>query len=438
MTEPTSKPDASPPGDLGFALPEPAGVSGRKALLLSVVATGLLGAAFLAAYLPRHSAQRELQAAASSAESALASVTVSKPKLVANERALRLPASIQPLEEAALYARANGYVSRWLVDLGAKVKEGELLAEIDAPELIKEIGQARAALARAQASKLQSEAGRDLAKSQLDRAGKLVEAGIAPQQQLEQSQAQSAVGNADVQAADAMIDAERSNVGRLSDLRQFTRLTAPFDGVITQRNIERGSLVAAGTGTPLFRIAATQVVRVYVKVPQDIAPSVTVGSKAKVTIREYPRRTFEGLVANTAGVLDSTTRTLNTEIRVDNADGALLSGMYAEVQLNLATARQVYELPATALLSDAQGLRVAVVKPDDTLELRPIVLERDLGATLYVSNGVAADERIVQIARADLQQGQRVRAVQAKVAPSSSASAAVPVNAQAPAPASSK
>jgi len=300
------------------------------------------------------------------------------------------------------------------VDLGDKVKADQLLAEIETPEINQEISQGRAALAKAQANKLQAEASQGLASSKLDRTGKLVSAGVATQQELEQTQAESAVGNANVNVAQAAIEAEQANIRRLGDLKQFSRVSAPFAGTITARMVDRGSLVTAGNATPLFRLAATDTVRVFVQLPQDVAPSITLGGTAKVLVREFAGQSFEGKVARTAGALDPVTRTLNTEIRVPNPDGKLLAGMFAEVSLSLSAPRQVYEIPATALLNDAQGLRVALVKPDNTLHLQPIVVERDLGPTLQVSSGIAPTDRIVQIAGAELSEGQKVEPVAPK------------------------
>ena len=208
---------------------------------------------------------------------------------------------------------------------------------------------------------------------------------------------------------------------RLTDLQQFSKVTAPFAGTITSRSIDRGSLVTAGNATPLFRVAATDTVRVFVQVPQDVAPNVSVGGPAKVTIREFAGRVFEGRVARTAGALDPVTRTLNTEIRVPNPEGTLLAGMYAEVSLNLSAPRQVFEIPATALLSDAQGLRVALVTPQNTLHLQPITIERDLGASLQIGSGLSGNDRLVQIAGADLSEGQKVEPLAVKAPPAPSA-----------------
>lgn len=407
-TDNSPKPHSdTPTGELGFALPEPARLTRGRAALFVLGGVAIAAGVFAVAFLPRKAARAELEERAA-AQGGAPRMAVAPPKLVASERKLKLPASIQPLEEATLYARTSGYVARWLVDLGDKVKADQLLAEIEVPEVNQELSQARAALAKAKANQLQAEAQRGLASSQLARTGKLVEAGVGTQQELDQAQAESSVGDANVNVAQAAIEAEQANIRRLTDLQMFSKVTAPFAGTITSRSVDRGSLVTAGNATPLFRIAATDTVRVFVQIPQDVAPSVSIGAPAKVSVREFSGQTFDGTVARTSGALDPSTRTLNTEIRIANPDGKLLSGMYAEVWLDLSAARKVYEIPATALLSDARGLRIAVVDANNTLHLQPITIERDLGATLQLGSGLSGTERIVQIAGADLADGQRI------------------------------
>lgn len=402
--------------DLGFQLPPPARLS--KGVLFGGVVLGalVLAGAFVFAYLPRAAQKKALEEHAVAAREAVRKVAVVHPKPLGDANSLRLPGNIQPLEEAVIYARANGYVRRWLVDIGARVKEGALLAEIDTPELDQELMQGRAALAQAQANQLQAQANRGLAKTRLDRTGKLVEAGVAPQQELDQTQAQSTVGDADVKVAEAAVAAQQANIRRLLDVQSFRKVLAPFDGIITARNIERGSLVTAGNATPLFRLASTDIVRVFVQVPQSLAPSIAVNTQALVTVREFPGKEFNATVARTAGVLDTASRTLNTEIRVPNGDGQLLAGMYAQVELKTSIPHRVLELPSTALMSDAQGLRVAIVTPDDKVHLQPVTIERDLGPTVQLSAGVEAEQRVVQIGSVDLVEGERVQVIEKKAA----------------------
>jgi len=425
---PASDPHAR---ELGFELAKPARWSpGRVVAGLLVLVLGFTGL-FAFAYLPRRAAHETLAEEAAVRAQAVPRVAVVTPRLVSNERKLSLPGSVQPLEEAVIYARASGYVRRWLVDIGSRVKEGELLAEIDTPELDQELAQARAALAQAHATVVQAKANQGLASSRLDRTGKLVEAGVAPQQDLDQTQAQSAVGDADLTVAEANVAAQNANIRRINDVRAFSRVMAPFSGTITERSVERGSLVTAGNvATPLFKLASTDTVRVFIQVPQDAAPSIVLGTPAELLVREFPNEKFTGTVARTAGALDSATRTLSTEVRVANPTGRLLTGSYAEVKLSLASERRVFELPATVLMVDAAGLRIGIVRSDDSVHLQRITLERDLGATVLLATGLDGTERVVQISGVELEEGQKVAPVAGTPVPAPSA--AVPPVAAAP------
>ncbi|HEV8548426.1 MAG TPA: efflux RND transporter periplasmic adaptor subunit [Polyangiaceae bacterium] len=412
--------------ELGFELAKPARWSTGRVLAMLLVAIAAFAGLFAFAYLPRRAARETLVKEATARAEDVPRVTFVKPRLVSSARTLDLPGSVQPLEEAVIYARASGYVRRWAVDIGSRVKQGELLAEIDTPELDQELAQARAALAQARANVLQANANQGLNVTRLDRTGKLVEAGLSPSQDLDQTQAQSVVGEADVKVAEANVAAQQANIRRISDLKGFSRVTAPFAGTITERSIDRGSLVAAGNvASPLFKLASTDTVRVYVQVPQDAAPSITLDEPAELGIREFPNEKFKGKVARTAGALDSATRTLSTEVRVPNPDGRLLAGMYADVALSLPSARRVFELPATSLLNDAAGLRIALVGTGDKVHLQPIVLERDLGATVQVASGLEGDERVIQVAGVEFEEGQAVKPVAAP-APTASATVSTP------------
>jgi len=411
-----------PDAHLGFELAKPARVSAGRLLVFALVGAVVLGAAFAAAYLPKREARQELEQLAGDRANALPRFTVVKPKLLSADRTLTLPGSVQPLEEAVIYPRASGYIHSWLVDIGAHVKADELLAEIDTPELDQELAQGRASLAQAQANVLQAQANKGLAVTQLDRTSKLVEAGLSPQQDLDSTRSQSDVRDADLKVAQANVNAQQANIRRLNDLKAFSRVTAPFAGTITERNVDRGSLVAAGsTATPLFRLASTNIVRVFVNVPQDAAPSIVIDAPTELRVREFPNDKFAGKVARTSGALDQATRTLSTEVRVPNDDGRLLSGMYAEVRVKLTSERRVYELPSTALLNDANGLRVGVVGKDEKVELRRVTLDRDLGATVQVASGLDGSERVIQVVSAELADGQKIEALAAP-APAASAS----------------
>jgi RND family efflux transporter MFP subunit len=383
-------------------------MSRSRAVALGVGALVVLTGAVAVGYVPRRTQQAALVEASRSTEGALPRIEVVVPRARSSDRAIVLPGSVQPLEETTIYARASGYVRKWYVDIGDKVKEGQLLAELDTPEIDQELEQARAQLTQAQATLVQSKANRELSKTNLQRYRQLAPSGVVSMAELDQREAMAQVDDANVNVAEATIAAAEANVRRLSQFRSFARVTAPFAGTVTQRSIETGALVSAGNGQPMYKVAATDPARVFVQVPQDLAPAVRSGVPASVTVREYPGRTFAGKVARAAGELDAATRTMNTEIRVPNPDATLIAGMYAQVSLTLPLPHTVYEIPATALQSDAHGSRVAVVDDASQVRLVPVVVERDTGPTIEVASGLAGSERIAKLAGADLVDGKRV------------------------------
>jgi membrane fusion protein (multidrug efflux system) len=410
----TGSPHAAQPGhpahDLGFDLPPPAAVS-RKGFVALVVGVGaVLALAFAAGYLPRRHERAALEEVATVAGGVVTRVEVVAPKVGKADRAALLPGSVQPLEETVLYARASGFVRRWLVDIGDKVKEGQVLVEIETPELDQELDQARAQLGQAQPEVARSRANRELSKANLSRYKQLTPAGVASQADLDQHQAQAEVDEANVSVSEANVALQQANVRRLTSLKAFAKITAPFGGTITQRWAEIGALVTAGNGQPLYRIAAMDPARVFVQVPQDVAPGVRPTLPAKVTVREYQGRAFDGTVARAAGELDQSTRTMTTEVRVPNPDGTLIAGMYAEVALTLPYPHKVLELPATALITDAKGQRVAIVAADSTIHMVPVVVERDTGTMIEVSTGLTGDERVIKLASAEFIEGKLVDA----------------------------
>lgn len=397
-----------PPDDLGFSLPEPAKLSRTRAVALVAIGLCVIAALFLVGWLPRRKAQKDLAGDTRSAETARLRVDVVAPKLASSDRALSLPGSIQPLEETTIYARASGYVRKWNADIGDKVKEGDILAELDTPELDQQIDQARADLTKAEAGVVQAQANVAFARQQLERAKNMVANGVASQQELDQRKTEANVGDANVTVAVAAVDAQKANLRRLAQLKSFARVLAPFAGTVTSRTVERGALVTAGNGSPMFKVAAMDPVRVFVQVPQDVAPTIRLDLAAQVSVREFAGRTFDGKVAHAAGALDPATRTMTTEVRVPNPKGELLPGMYAQVALTLPTPHKVYELPATAILNDASGIRVATVTPDGTLKLVRVTIERDTGPTVQIASGLDGTERVVKLASAELADGRPV------------------------------
>jgi RND family efflux transporter MFP subunit len=416
VTEPEQTPEGEPQQggapeqhELGFALPQPAKLGSSRGLIFVGVALAVLGAAFLIGYLPRQKASHALADTTAAAAKNVPRVDTISAKRLDDARTATLPGNVTPLNRTVLYPRAQGYVRQYFVDLGDRVKEGQKLAEIETPELDQQLEQARAQLVQAEAALGQAKANRDFANTSLERYKALRPAGVASQQDLDQRSAQALVDQSNVAAAEANIQVQRADLRRLQQLKSFAVVVAPFDGIIAQRTVEPGALVEPGSATPLFELVATDPVRVFVSVPQDLAPSVQVGMKGQVTVREYPSRVFEGTVSRSAGSLDPATRTMRTEVRVPNTDNALLTGMYAQVTLPLASPHAVYELPATAVLADARGTRIALVV-DGKIQLRPVVIERDQGATMRIASGVQPDDRIVRLANGSLFDGMAVEA----------------------------
>jgi RND family efflux transporter MFP subunit len=292
-----------------------------------------------------------------------------------------LPADVQPFIEAAIHARASGYLKSWFVDIGEHVTNNQTLAEIDTPELAEQLAQAKADLDEAVAA-------RDLAKITADRWTELLKTASVSDQE-------TAEKKSDYVLKQATVESARANVERLEDLKNFDRVTAPFDGVITARNTDIGQLIAAGSGAELYRLAQTNPLRVYVRVPQMLVHSVAPGQKAALIFQDMPGREFEAVVTRTAGAVDPGSRTLQVELQVPNPRGEILSGSYAQVRFSENAAANVLTLTDNALLFRAQGMQVAVVGPDNKVQLRSIRLGRDFGNIIEVLSGLDATDRVI-------------------------------------------
>lgn len=393
--------------DHGFDLPPPARLSPTRVATFAAVAAAVFAAAFVFGWLPRRQARASLESAAAMTDG-MPRVEVVTPKVGSSDRALTLPGSVTPLQETVVYARANGYVRKWLVDIGDSVKDGQVLAELDTPDLDQQIDQARAQVAQAQAAIVQAKANRDFSSLSYERYKTLTAQGLSAPQDLDQRKAQAAVDEANVTVSQANATAQEANLRHLLQLKAFAHVTAPFAGKVTARMIEIGTLVTAGNATPLYKIAAMDPARVFVQVPQDVAPGVQAGQSARVTVREYPGRVFQGTVTRAADELDPSSRTMNTEVRVPNGDGALIAGMYADVAMTLPLAHRVVEIPATALVNDAKGTRVVTVDPEDHAHVVSVVVEQDNGATLDIASGLTGSERVVKLGTAEIADGERV------------------------------
>jgi RND family efflux transporter MFP subunit len=314
---------------------------------------------------------------------------------------LVLPGTMQAYVESPIYARTSGYVKKWYHDIGTRVKQGALLADIDTPEVDQQLSQAKADLATAQANA-------NLSKITADRLQELIKTDGVSKQEVD-----NAVG--DLAAKNATVNSAEANVGRLEELEGFKHVVAPFSGVVTRRQTDIGQLVNAGNGgasQELFSLAQTDPLRVYVNVPEAYAPAIRAGLPAYLELVQYPGRKFEGKVVRTAEAIDLASRTLLTEVDVPNRAGELLPGGYAQVHLAVQVSGEHVQVPVNALLFRSEGLRAVVVGSDNKLHLQPLTIGRDYGTTLEVLQGLSASDWIVLNPADSLEDGQQVNVKQ--------------------------
>jgi RND family efflux transporter MFP subunit len=329
----------------------------------------------------------------------------------ADDRPLQidLPGTIQAFDSATLFARATGYIGKRDVDIGSRVRAGDVLAVISAPELDQQLAQARAQLSQMQAALAQSQANMELARANNSRTSRLVQQGWAAVQQGDTDRLNFTAQTAAVGVARANLEAQQAQVNRLEQLTGFERVVAPFDGVITSRQVDVGSLVTAdaSSGTPLFSIAHTDVLRVQIYVPQGAFFGLKDGEQAAVTVPELPGRVFQGTVARNAGALQPETRTLLTEVDVNNADGTLTAGLYAIVHLKEPRSNPVILVPSQAVIFDKDGLSAAIYENGEA-HLRRLDVEADDGAQVAVRAGLNASDQLILNPPIGLVDGMRV------------------------------
>jgi RND family efflux transporter MFP subunit len=382
--------------------------SGLAISVIVILLAAAIVAAFFLGYIPRQKREALIQNEAAEQQQTLPRVEVIEVGRAAGKSDLELPGNIQAISEAPILARADGYIKRRMVDIGDRVKAGQPVAEIEAPELDQQIRQAQASLQQAQAALEQALANHEQGKANLelarvtaDRWKTLASQGVASRQENDQYQAQYQAQTANVQALDKAIAAQRSNVAaveanlaRLNDVQGYRIVRAPFDGVITVRNVDTGALVNSGN-TLLFRVAQTDTLRTYVNVPQSNAGSIHVGQQARLSISSLPGRSFAGTVTRTANALDPTSRTMLVEIQVPNSAGVLLPGMYAQVDLSSPRADAGVVIPGNALVVRSEGTQVAIVQPDGTVHLQKIQIGRDYGDRIEVLSGLKNGDTII-------------------------------------------
>ena len=328
-------------------------------------------------------------------ELAVPTVSVVKPDRGKTGQSITLPGTIQPFTDAAIFARTNGYLSKRFAELGARVKKGQLLAEIDTPEIDQQLQQTRADL-------ITAEANARLAKATAERYEDLIKTESVSRQDVD-----NAVGGYEARRAE--VESARANVNRLEQLQGFNKIEAPFDGVITARNTDIGALIGSGNGArELFHVASTDRLRVFVSVPQVYSQAARTGLEATITLREFPGRTFKGKLARSAQSIDVGSRTLLVEVDVDNASGELLPGAYVEVGLQLPTAASSLQVPVNTLIFRADGMQVATIE-NNKVVMQTVTLGRDFGTLVEVSAGLSGNEQVVVNPPDSLTAGQTVR-----------------------------
>ena len=349
--------------------------------LIALVVAAAIGVVVYRGIQARTSAEASLKSAAD--EAAVSTVSIVHAKAGAPSQEITLPGNVQAFTDTPIYARTNGYLKSWHFDIGAHVTRGQLLAEIETPEVDKQLQQSRADLETAKANL-------NLAKSTAERWQALLQSNSVSKQETDEK-------ISDLSVKKAAFEGSAANVNRLEDLQSFQKVYAPFDGVVTARNTDIGALVSAGVngaGKELFHLAAISKLRVFVSVPQTYSRASRPGAVAAITVAEFPGRTFRGVVARTANSIDPASRTLLTEVDIDNPSGELLPGAYVSVHLKLPGEVRSLVLPSNTLIFRSEGLRVAVIR-NGHAQLVPVTVGRDYGDRVEVLSGIKPEDAVV-------------------------------------------
>lgn len=364
----------------------------RAGLIAGAIAIGVVAIGIAT----RGNTDRQLAQVAKDA--AVPTVSIVRPTRGGDATDLVLPGNIQAFNSAPIFARTNGYVQRWLVDIGDSVRAGQVLAILDAPDVDQQLAQARADYQTAIANQR-------LAHTTADRWDTLLKKDAVSRQEYDEKAG-------DYAAKSAVANAQLANVRRLQAVQGFTRLTAPFAGVVTSRSAQIGALVTSGTAAsqPLFTVSDIHRVRIYVRVPQNASAQVHPGQHAKLTVPEYPSRGFDATVARTAGAVDPQSGTVLVELQADNADQALKPGGYAQVSFAAATEAGALRLPGSAILFRESGPTVATVDANSRVKLIPVKLGRDQGKEVEILSGISGNERIADTPPDAIETGDQVKA----------------------------
>jgi RND family efflux transporter MFP subunit len=392
----TNKPNPNTqPAQNHESAPEQEPISPRKALwgvaLAVVVAVALAGFGIL------HRVHADKVLADTTHQLAAPSVTVAPPKPGAPVTSFVLPGNVTAQTDSPIYARTSGYLTRWYFDIGSKVRRGALLAEIATPELDQQLAQAKADLNTAQANA-------NNARIQAERYSGLVKSDAVSHQDTDTFVNQATATAATVRSAQA-------NVERLRELQSFEKVYAPFDGVVTARNIDTGQLIDPGANKELFHLQAIQTLRIYASVPQIYSQNVKRGSKIDLTFAEHAGKTYQGTLVRTADAIDPASRTLLVEIDVDNRAADLLPGSMAQVHFKMPAAGPTFIVPAAALIFRKEGLRVGTVTGDNVAHLIPVVIGEDDGANVQIVTGLGLTDRVIQDPPDSLIESEKVQVV---------------------------
>jgi membrane fusion protein (multidrug efflux system) len=339
-------------------------------------------------------------------DQAIPSVAVIYPDAGALTATIDLPGRLEAYYRAPIFARVNGYLKSWKADIGARVKAGDVIAEIEAPDLDQQLLQARADLTNQQASAKLSEV-------TLARRKTLIASNFVSMQEIDER-------SADLSNKNASVNSSQANVERLEALAGYKKITVPFDGIVTARTTDVGALINAGggSGPPMFVVSDIKKLRVYVNVPQNYVPSVKIGAKATIVVPEYPTRTFEATVEASAQSVDVTSGTTQMQLALDNSVGELMPGGFANVRLTLQRGDNVpLHVPSSALIFDQNGLRLATVTPDDKILFKPVTISRDLGREVELAGGITLDDRVINSPPDGIADGDKVRVVSTKGRP---------------------
>ncbi len=421
-SQPPAHPPTHPPGHAASEnAPEAHPLANRRIGVIVAGVAAVFVVAFLIGTLPRLSNARALAAVARG--DSVASVEIERIARAPKTTNIALPGTLEPLHQAAIYARTSGYVKQWSADIGRTVHAGDVLAIIETPDLDEQLAQSRATLEQARS-------GLELARVEQQRWAAMVKDSVVTVDEYDQK-TQAA------QASAATVAAAQADVARLTALQSFERVTAPFDGIVTGRNVDVGAFVQAGGGTgtsmpsngsaapsSLFQMVQTDTVRVYITVPQSDATAIEPGQVADVRVQEFPNQVFAGRVVRTARAVDPQSRTLLTEVQIINPKRLLLPGMYAEIRFVLSRANPPLIVPATALLPLTDGVHVIEVGADGRVQHRKLRIVRDYGDYMEVDGGVSEGESVVLNPGDDLPDGTKVHAVE-RVTPNDSATGSV-------------